>query len=77
MAARSMFIDVIGDKTSDRQGLSCCRRSCGTSTPVYAAMIDDLKADTFGTKSYSISLDDNSIKLLKTKQIPDDVWAEI
>ncbi|RUV31703.1 BMP family ABC transporter substrate-binding protein, partial [Mesorhizobium sp. M5C.F.Ca.IN.020.32.2.1] len=37
----------------------------------------DLKADTFGTKSYSIGLKDDSVKLLKTAAIPDDVWAEI
>ena len=40
-------------------------------------MIEDLKADTFGTKSYKIGLADNSVRLLKTPQIPDDVWAEV
>ena len=38
--------------------------------PVYTAMIEDLKADTFGTKSYSIGLKDNSVKLLKTEAHP-------
>ena len=46
-------------------------------TPVYAAMIEDLKADTFGTKNYTIRLADNSLRLLKTKNVPDDVWAEV
>ena len=45
--------------------------------PVYTAMIEDLKADTFGTKNYAIGLADDSVQLLKTKHIPDDVWAEV
>ncbi|TIV94912.1 MAG: BMP family ABC transporter substrate-binding protein, partial [Mesorhizobium sp.] len=45
--------------------------------PVYAAMIADIKADTFGTKHYSIGLQDDSVKLLKTAAIPDKVWSEI
>ncbi len=46
-------------------------------TPVYAAMIADLKAGSFGTKHYAIGLADDSVQLLKTKAIPDDVWAQI
>ena len=42
-----------------------------------SAMIQDLKADTFGTKNYPIGLADDSVRLLKTPQIPDDVWAEV
>ena len=45
--------------------------------PVYSAMIEDLKADKFGTNGYSIELNDNSVHLLHTKHIPDDVWAEL
>ncbi len=71
-----MFIDVIGDKTPIDKGY-LLSSVVWNITPVYVAMINDLKADTFGTKSYSISLNDDSIKLLKTKQIPDDVWAQI
>lgn len=71
-----MFIDVIGDKTPIDKGY-LLSSVVWNITPVYVAMINDLKADTFGTKSYSISLADDSIKLLKTKQIPDDVWAQI
>jgi basic membrane protein A len=40
-------------------------------------MIEDLKAGTYGTKSYSISLAGNSVKLLRTPQVPDDIWSEI
>ena len=43
--------------------------------PVYSAMVEDLKADKFGTRNYTIGLADNSVALLKTKHIPDDVWA--
>jgi basic membrane protein A and related proteins len=71
-----MFIDVIGDKTPIDKGY-LLSSVVWNITPVYVAMINDLKADTFGTKSYSISLADDSIKLLKTPQIPDATWAEI
>ena len=71
-----MFIDVIGDKTPIDKGF-LLSSVVWNITPVYTAMINDLKADTFGTKSYSISLDDDSIKLLKTPQIPDATWAEV
>jgi simple sugar transport system substrate-binding protein len=40
-------------------------------------MVEDLKADTFGTKGYAIGLADDSVKLLKSKYIPEDVWAEL
>ncbi len=71
-----MFIDVIGDKTAIDKGY-LLSSVIWNITPVYVAMINDLKADTFGTKSYSITLADDSIKLLKTPQIPDDVWASV
>ena len=71
-----MFIDVIGDKTAIDKG-NLLSSVVWNITPVYIAMINDLKADTFGTKSYSIGLADDSVKLLKTPQIPDNVWAEI
>jgi simple sugar transport system substrate-binding protein len=45
--------------------------------PVYSAMVEDLKADKFGTKGYSIQLSDDSVQLLHTKHIPDDVWAQV
>jgi simple sugar transport system substrate-binding protein len=45
--------------------------------PVYTQMVEDLKADKFGTHEYSISLKDNSVQLLHTKHIPDDVWASL
>ncbi len=70
------FIDVIGDKTPIDKGF-LLSSVVWNITPVYTAMINDLKADTFGTKSYSIGLKDDSVKLLKTAAIPDNVWTEI
>lgn len=70
-----LFIDVIGDKTSVGKG-HLLSSVVWDITPVYSAMIKDLKDGTFGTKRYAISLADNSVKLLKTDQIPDNVWGE-
>ncbi|MEP0322206.1 putative B6 ABC transporter substrate-binding protein [Bauldia litoralis] len=71
-----MFIDVIGDKSSIDKGY-LLSSVVWNIEPVYAAMIADLKADTFGNSGYEIGLKDDSVNLLKTPQIPDDVWAEI
>lgn len=71
-----LFIDVIGDKTSVGKGF-LLSSVVWDITPVYAAMIKDLQDDTFGTKRYAIGLADNSVKLLKTDQIPDNVWGEV
>lgn len=70
------FIDVIGDKSPIDKGF-LLSSVVWNITPVYTAMINDLKADTFGTKSYSIGLKDDSVKLLKTSAIPDNVWSEV
>lgn len=71
-----MFIDVIGDKSSLDTG-HLLTSVVWDMTPVYVAMIEDLKAGTYGTKSYAIGLADDSVKLLQTPQVPDDIWAEI
>jgi simple sugar transport system substrate-binding protein len=71
-----LFIDVIGDKTSIDKG-HLLSSVVWDITPVYVAMIQDLKNDTFGTKNYQIGLADDSVRLLKTPQIPEDVWAQV
>ena len=71
-----MFIDVIGDKSSLDTG-HLLTSVVWDMTPVYTAMIEDLKDGTFGTESYAISLAGDSVKLLKTPQVPDNVWTEI
>lgn len=71
-----LFIDVIGDKSSIDKG-NLLSSVVWDMTPVYVAMIEDLKADKFGTKSYSISLADGSVKLLKTPQVDPTVWDQV
>lgn len=70
------FIDVIGDKTPIDKGF-LLSSVVWNIEPVYTAMINDLKADTFGTKTYGIGLKDDSVKLLKTAAIPDNLWTQI
>ena len=70
------FIDVIGDKTSIDKG-HLLSSVVWNLVPVYSQMVEDLKADSFGTKSYEIGLKDDSVQLLKTKHIPDDVWNAV
>lgn len=70
------FIDVIGDKSPIDKGF-LLSSVVWDITPVYTAMINDLKADTYGTKGYSIGVKDDSVKLLKTPAIPDNVWSEV
>jgi len=70
------FIDVIGDKTPIDKG-NLLSSVYWNLQPVYAAMIADVRAGTFGTHNYGLSLADNSVSLLHTKHIPDDVWAHI
>ena len=73
---KTWFIDVIGDKTAIDKG-SLLSSVVWDMVPVYTQMVEDLKADKFGTHEYHISLADNSVKLLHTKHIPDDVWASL
>ena len=73
---KAYFIDVIGDKTSIDKGF-LLSSVVWDLAPVYTAMIEDLKADKYGTRNYDIKLSDNSLSLLKTKNVPDDVWAQI
>ena len=71
------FIDVIGDKTPIDKG-NLFSSVVWDIEPVYTAMIEDSEGrQVRRPTSYSISLADNSVHLLKTKHIPDDVWAEL
>lgn len=73
---KAMFIDVIGDKTSIDKGF-LLSSVIWDLTPVYTAMIEDVKAGKYGTHNYDIKLSDGSLRLLKTANIPDNVWAEM
>lgn len=71
--SKVLFIDVIGDKSSIDKG-HLLTSVVWDMTPVYTAMIEDLRDDTFGTKSYAISLADDSVRMLRTPQLPDAEW---
>ncbi len=70
------FIDVIGDKSSIDKG-NLLSSVIWNLTPVFTAMIKDIKADKFGSHNYTTSLKDGSITLLHTKHIPDDIWNQV
>jgi simple sugar transport system substrate-binding protein len=70
------FIDQLGDKSSLDKG-HLLTSVVWNLVPVYAAMIADLKAGTFGTHPYSIQLADDSVRLLHSKYIPDAAWSDI
>jgi basic membrane protein A and related proteins len=70
------FIDVIGDKSSIDKG-HLLTSVLWDMTPVYVAMIEDLKKDAFGTRGYKIELANDSVRLLKTDNVPADAWASV
>src|SRR5262249_61110764 len=70
------FIDVIGDKTSLDKG-NLLSSVLWNFEPVFGQMVKDIQDGTFGKHGYAMSLADGSIALLKTKHIPDKVWAEV
>jgi basic membrane protein A and related proteins len=75
-AEKAWFIDVIGDKSSIDKG-HLLSSVLWNMVPVYSQMVEDLKADKFGTVGYKIGLADDSVALLKTKHIPDNTWATL
>ncbi|MFS2222348.1 BMP family ABC transporter substrate-binding protein [Pantoea sp. B65] len=70
------FIDVIGDKSKIDKG-NLLSSVLWNLTPVFTAMISDLKTDKYGSHNYSTSLADGSISLLKTSHIPEGVWKSV
>jgi basic membrane protein A len=70
------FIDVIGDKTPIDKG-SLLSSVIWNLVPVFSAMVEDLKANKFGTHPYRLQLADDSVRLLHSKHIPDKTWAEV
>ena len=73
---KAWFVDVIGDKSALDKG-HLLSSVLWDMVPVYSAMVEDIKADTFGTRGYKISLADDSVRLLKTPHIPEDVWSDL
>ncbi len=70
------FIDVIGDKTPVDKG-NLLSSVIWDLVPVYSAMLDDLKANRFGTHPYGIQLVDDSVRLLHSKYISAPAWSEV
>jgi simple sugar transport system substrate-binding protein len=70
------FIDELGDKSSLDKG-HLLTSVVWNLVPVYSAMIEDLKAGKFGTHPYSIQLSDDSVRLLHSKYIPDNIWSDL
>jgi basic membrane protein A len=71
-----LFIDVIGDKTAIDKG-HLLSSVLWNMVPVYTAMVEDLNNGSFGTKAYEIGLADDSVQLLKTPHVADDVWGQV
>jgi simple sugar transport system substrate-binding protein len=71
-----LFIDVIGDKSELDTG-HLLTSVVWDMTPVYTAMIEDLRSDTFGEKTYAITLADGSVSLLETPQVDEQAWEEV
>ena len=69
-----LFIDVIGDKTEIDKG-HLLSSVVWNLVPVYTAMIEDLKSGAFGEANYVIQLADDSVQLLRTAHISDEMWA--
>jgi basic membrane protein A len=70
------FIDVIGDKSSIDKG-HLLSSVLWDMSPIFAKMIEDIRADRFGKVDYALSLTDGSQRLLKTKYISEDLWKEL
>ena len=70
------FIDVIGDKRNIDKG-HLLSSTAWNLAPIWTAMINDIDNGSFGTNSYDLSLKDDSLKLLKTNHIPEDVWQKV
>lgn len=76
-ADKVWFIDVIGDKTSIDEKGAILTSVWWDYLPVYRQAYDALGAGTFGDEVLYLSVANDSIKLLKTPVIPDDVWSEV
>lgn len=70
------FIDVIGDKTSIDKG-HYLSSVVWNFAPVFESIVDQVKSGAKTDIAYKPNLKDNSISLLHTKHIPDNIWAEV
>src|SRR5690625_550961 len=70
------FIDIIGDKSSIDSG-HLLSSVLWNLEPVYSAMLQDLQDGTFGTAGYQIRLEDDSLQLLQSEHIPEEIWKDV
>jgi len=70
------FIDIIGDKSSIDNG-HLLSSVLWNLEPVYSAMLQDLQDGTFGTAGYQIRLEDDSLQLLQSEHIPEEIWKDV
>jgi simple sugar transport system substrate-binding protein len=76
-ADKVWFIDVIGDKTPlDKKGIYLTTVKWDY-LPMMKKVVGELQAGSYGKKVHYIDLHNGGIKLIKTKHIPDSIWAEV
>ena len=71
------FIDVIGDKTSLDKKNIYLSSVLWDYAPTFKKLADEIGTEAYGNKICYLGLKDDTIKLLKTKHIPDDIWSEV
>jgi basic membrane protein A and related proteins len=74
---KAWFIDVIGDKTSlDKKGIYLSSVKWDY-LPMMKTVVKELQDGTYGRQIHYINLKNNGIGLIKTKHIPENIWAEL
>jgi basic membrane protein A and related proteins len=73
---QAWLIDVIGDKSQAAPN-HLLTSVLWDITPVIVNMVEDIRAGRFGSRPYTIGLEDNSVRLLRTRHINDAQWAEV
>lgn len=68
------LIDVIGDKSAVAADHLLSSVLWDITRPI-VAMVEDINAGRFGQRPYGIGLADGSVRLLRTRLIPDADWA--
>src|SRR4029077_2800399 len=71
------YIGDIGDMTPIDTGHVLLSSVLWNFAGVYKQAIADIKAATFGTHGYNLTLGNGGISLLQTKYIPASVWSMV
>lgn len=76
-ASDVLFIDVIGDKLSiDRKGV-LLTSILWDFKPVFEEAVEALEAGRFGERVLEMTVANGGLRLLRTPQISDELWAEV